>query len=126
MVDDKVLLKCTAFKGIHKIWDQWENTIYEVIEQPLGKIPVLKIKSMEGDDKIRVVHRIYCYHYSLILQIEPAKSDNKSMVDQTVSIQVVIVVSGVASHVHNLSTYSRVQVANVFQRGLEFVTALLE
>ena len=50
-VGDKVLLKHTAFKGKHKIQDRWENTIYEVVEQPLGKIPVFKIKSMEGDDK---------------------------------------------------------------------------
>ena len=72
MVGDKVLLKCTAFKGKHKIQDQWENTIYEVIEQPLGKLPVFKIQSMEGNDKMKVVHRIYCYHYSLILQIKLA------------------------------------------------------
>ena len=43
-VGDKVLLKCTAFKGKHKIQDRWENTIYEVVEQPLGKIQVFKIK----------------------------------------------------------------------------------
>ena len=48
------------------------------------------------------------------------------MVDQTVSTQAVIAVGAVASHVHNLSTYGRVWVANMFQRGLEFVTALLE
>ena len=57
MVGDKVLLRHTAFKGKHKIWDQWENTIYEVIEQPLGKLPVLKIQSVEGDDNEKVVHR---------------------------------------------------------------------
>ena len=56
-VGDKILLKCTAFKGKRKIQDRWENTIYEVIEQPLGKIPVFKIKSIEGDDKMKVVHR---------------------------------------------------------------------
>ena len=39
-VGDKVLLKCTAFKGKHKIEDRWQNPIYKVIEQPLGKIPV--------------------------------------------------------------------------------------
>ena len=43
-VGDKVLLKCIAFKGKHKIQDRWENTVYEVSEQPLGKIPVFKIK----------------------------------------------------------------------------------
>ena len=56
-VGDKVLLKCTAFKGKHKIRDRWENTIFEVVEQPLGKILVFKIKSAEGDDKMKVVHR---------------------------------------------------------------------
>ena len=44
MVGDKVLLRCTDFKGKHKIKDCWENTIYEVVEQPFEKIPVFKIK----------------------------------------------------------------------------------
>ena len=57
MVGDKVLLRCTAFKGKHKFWDQWKNTIYEVFKQPLGKLPVFKIQSMEGDNKEKVVHR---------------------------------------------------------------------
>ena len=39
-VGDKVLLKHTAFKVKHKIQNRWENTIYEVIEQPIGKMPV--------------------------------------------------------------------------------------
>ena len=113
MVGDKVLLKCTAFKGKHKIQDQWENTIYEVIEQLLGKIPVFKIQSMEGDDKMKVVHR------NLLLPLfsdpsdQTSKLDNKSMVDQTVNTQVVIAVGAVASHVHNLSTYGRVWVTNI-------------
>ena len=40
------------------------------------------------------------------------------MVDQTVSTQVVIAVGAVASDVHNLSTYGRAQVTNMFQRGV--------
>ena len=84
-VGDKVLLKCTAFKGKHKIQDGWENTIYEVTEQPLDKIPVFQIKSMEGDDKMKVVHR----NLLLPLFSDPSdhtsKSDTKSVVDQTVS-----------------------------------------
>ena len=39
-VGDKVLLKHTPFKGKHKIQDRWENTLYEVMDQPLGKTPV--------------------------------------------------------------------------------------
>ena len=32
------------------------STIYEVVEQPLGNLPVFKIQSMEGDD-MKVVHK---------------------------------------------------------------------
>ena len=125
-VGDKVLLKCTAFKGKHKIQDQWENTIYEVVEQPLGKIPVFKIQSVEGDDKMKVVHRNLLLHLFSDPSDQTSKSDNKSMVDQTVGTQVVIVAGAVTSHVHNLSTHGRAWVTNMFQRGLEFVTALFE
>ena len=75
---------------------------------------------------MKVVHR------NLLLPLfsdpsdQTSESDNKSMVDQTVSTQVVIAVGAIASHVHNLSNYGRVWVTNMFQRGLEFVTALLE
>ena len=44
MVGDTVLLQCTAYKGKHKIQDQWENTVYEVVEQPFKNMPVFKIK----------------------------------------------------------------------------------
>ena len=44
MIGDTVLLWCTAYKDNHKIQDQRENTIYKIIEQPLKKMPVFKIK----------------------------------------------------------------------------------
>ena len=69
---------------------------------------------------------IYCYHYYLILQIKTSESDNKSVVDQTVITQVVIAAGAITTHVHNLSTYGRVWVTDMFQKGLEFVTALFE
>ena len=65
MVGDKVLLRCTAFKGKHKILDHWEHIIYEVVEQPLGEIPVFKIQSMEDNDKVKIVH-IYIYATTLL------------------------------------------------------------
>ena len=34
----------------------WKNTIYEAVRQPIGKMPVFKIESMEGDSKMKVVH----------------------------------------------------------------------
>ena len=45
MIGDKVLLQHTAYKGKHKIQDHWEDTIYEVVEQPFENMPVFKIKS---------------------------------------------------------------------------------
>ena len=80
----------------------------------------------EGDDNMKVVHR------NLLLPLfsdpsgQTSKLDNKSVVDQTVSTKVVIVAGAVTSHVHNLSSYGRVQITNMFQKGLEFVTALFE
>ena len=106
-VGDKVILKCTAFKGKHKIRDRWGNTIYEIVEQPLGKIPVFKIKSMEGDNKMKVVHR------NLLLPLFSDPSDHtseldiKSMAGQTVSTREVIAAGVVASHVQKKGAYSR-------------------
>ena len=103
-----------------------ENTIYEVIEQPICKIPVFKIIPMEDDDKMKVVHR----HLLLLLFAIPSdhtsELDTKSMVDQTVSTHGVIAVGAVASHVQNMGAYSRAHVTNRFPQGLEFVTALFE
>ena len=81
MVGDKVFLKCTAFKGKNKIQDQWENTIYEVTEQPLGKIPVFKIQSTEGDDKMKVVHMNPLLPLLSDSSHQTSKSDNKDVVD---------------------------------------------
>ena len=41
-----------------------------IIEQPIGKIPVFKIKPMEGDDNMEVVHR------HLLLPLFPDPSDH--------------------------------------------------
>ena len=87
--------------------------MYEVTEQPLGKIPVIKIQSVEGHDKMKVVHRNLLFPLFPDPSDQTSKSDNKSMVDQTISTQSVIVVGAVTSHVHNLSTYGRVQVTDM-------------
>ena len=75
---------------------------------------------------MKVVHR----NLLLPLFSDPSdptnESDNKSVVDQTISTQAVIEVGAITSHVHNLSTYGRVQVTDIFQKGLKFVTALFE
>ena len=113
-VGDKLLLKCTAFKGKPKMQDRWENTIYEVMEKPLGKIPVFKIKYMEGDDKTKVVHR----NLFLPLFSDPSdhtsELDTKSMVNQTVSMHEVVAEGAVASHVQIMGAYSRAWITDMF------------
>ena len=75
---------------------------------------------------MKVVHR------NLLLPIfsDPSdhnnKPDNKPMADQTVGAQEVIVAGAITSHVQNLGTYGRAWVTNMFQRALEFVTALFQ
>ena len=98
----------------------------QTIEQPLGKLPVFKIQSMEHDNKMKVLHRNVLLPLFSDPSDQTSKSDNKSVVDQTVCTQAVIVVGAITCHVHNLSTYGRSWVTDIFQKGLEFVTALFE
>ena len=75
---------------------------------------------------MKVVHR------NLLLSLfsdpldQTSEQDSESLVDpkETIGTQVVISVTAIASHVHNLSTCEGAQVTNLFQRGLEYVTAL--
>lgn len=48
-------MKILAFEGKHKIADKFEEDIYEVIEQPRQEIPVFKIRSKNGVE--RILHR---------------------------------------------------------------------
>ena len=45
---------------------------------------------------------------------------------ETMGTQVAIAVSAVASHLHNLGAYEGVQVTNMIQKGLKFVTTLFQ
>ena len=127
MVGDKVLLRCTAFKGKHNIQDCWEDTIYEVVEQPFGNVPVFKIRSWRGDNRVKMVHR------NLLLPLLSEPLDHAGELDnsrslanpkETMGAQVAIVASAIASHVQNLSAYEGVQVTNMIQKGLKFVATL--
>ena len=89
-------------------------------------MPVFKIKLMEGEDKIKVVHQ----NVLLPLFSDPSDHTNvlhmESMVNQTVNAHEVIAVSAVVSHVCNNSAYSISQVASLFQQRLQFVTSLFD
>ena len=84
-----------------------ENTIYQVIEHPLGELPVFKIKSIEGNDKMKVVPG----NLLLPLFSDPSdhtnELDTESMVDQTVNTNGVVAVSAVTSHVLTVSMGGR-------------------
>ena len=73
---------------------------------------------MEGDDKTKVMHRNLLLPLFSYPSVQTSELDNKSMVDQTVSRQVVIVAGAVTSHVHNLNTYCRVQETNFFSKRI--------
>ena len=57
-----------------------ENTIYEVIEQPFGKLPVFKIQSTEGEGRMKVVYR------NLLLPLIHDPSDQDNRLDSKVVI----------------------------------------
>ena len=96
---------------MHKIQDHWEDTIYEVVEQPFKNMPVFKIKSQWGDNRVKMVHR------NLLLSLlsnpldcagEPDNSRSLANPRETMGAQVAIVVSAIASHVHNLGAHKGV------------------
>ena len=55
---------------------------------------------------------------------EPDNSRSLANLKETMGTQVAIVMSAVASHVHNLGAYEGVWVTNLIQKGLKFVTTL--
>ena len=126
MIGDKVLLRCAAYGGKHRIQDYWEDTIYEVVEQPFKNLPVFKIKSW-GVMTVKMVYR------NLLLPLlsdpldcagEPDNSRSLANPKETMCAQVEIAASAIASHVHNLGACEGVQVTNLIQKGLKFVTTL--
>ena len=125
----RYLLRCTAYKGKHKIQDHWDDTIYEIVEQPFKNMPVFKNQIMGSDDRVKMVHR------NLLLPLLSDPLDHAGELDnsrslanpkETMGTQVAIVVSAIASHAHNLGAYEGVQVTNMIQKGMKFVTTLFQ
>ena len=60
-VGDMVLVHVTAFKGCHKIQDQWENMEYIVEKQPYPYVPVYVVWPGMGKGAPRpYIGTIYC------------------------------------------------------------------
>ncbi len=51
-VGDKVLVKILAYEGKHKIADKFEEDVYRVVEQPRHDMPVFKVRSSEGAERL--------------------------------------------------------------------------
>ena len=84
---------------------------------------------MGGDDGVKIVHKnLLLPLFSNPLDQTGELDNSRSLVDpkETMGTQVAVVVSAIASPVHNLSAYEGAQVTNMFQRGLKFVTALFQ
>ena len=57
---------------------------------------------------------------------EPDNSRSLANPKETMGTWVAIAVSAIASHVHNLGAYEGVQVTNLIQKRLKFVTTLFQ
>ena len=57
---------------------------------------------------------------------EPGNSKSLVNPKETMGTWVAIAVSAIASHVHYLGAYEGVQVTNLIQKGLHFVTTLFQ
>ena len=58
-VRDTVLVHVTAFKGCHKIQDQWENREYVVEKWPYPNVPVYVVHPRDGEGCSWTLHRNY-------------------------------------------------------------------
>ena len=70
-VRDMVLVCVTAFKGCHKMQDQWENREYVVEKWPYPNVPVYVVCSRDGEGHSQTLHRNY------LLPISPNLEQSK-------------------------------------------------
>ena len=81
---------------------------------------------MGVDNRVKMVHR------DLLLPLlsdpldDAGEPDNSRSLADPKETQVAIVVSAIASHVQSLGAYEGVQVTNMTQKGLKFVTTLFQ
>ena len=58
-VGDMVLVHVTAFKGHHKMQDQWENREYIVEKLPYPNVSVYVVCPRDGEGHSQTLHRNY-------------------------------------------------------------------
>ena len=67
-VGDMVLVQVTAFKGHHKMQDQWENRECVVEKWPYPNVPVYVVHPRDGEGTSHTLHRNYLLPISPNLQ----------------------------------------------------------
>ena len=70
-VGDMVLVCVTAFKGCHKMQDQWENREYVVEKWPYPNVPVYVVCPRDREGCSQALHRNY------LLPINPNLEQSK-------------------------------------------------
>ena len=84
---------------------------------------------MGGDNRVKIVHR------NLLLPLLSNPLDHAGELDnsrslvnlkETMGALVATAASAIASHVHYPGAYEGVEVANLIQKGLKFVTTLFQ
>ena len=73
---DQVLLKRKAFKGIHKIQDYLEDTVYCVEGQPYSRLPVFRITQVTGGGKVKIVHQNLLLPFQGNIEGDPGNEGN--------------------------------------------------
>ena len=58
-VGNTILVHVTAFKGHHKILDQWKNREYVVEKQPYPNVPVYVVCPRDGEGHSQTLHMNY-------------------------------------------------------------------
>ena len=84
---------------------------------------------MGGDDRVKIIYG------NLLLPLlsdhldhagEPDNSRSLANVKETIGTRVATAASAIAGHAHYPGTYEGVQVRNLIQKGLKFVTTLFQ
>ena len=54
---DRVLVRRVGIQGKHKLANLWEDTAYQVLEQPDPSVPVFKVACEDRKGRVRALHR---------------------------------------------------------------------
>lgn len=77
-IGDRVLVKIVAFKGKHKIADNWENQVYKILDKPNVDLPVYVVKREDGEGPTRTLHRNLLLPLNCINDVPCCETDHEN------------------------------------------------